>query len=259
MTSIWGAELHYTPDYWPVWLMAAGLLIVAMIAVLVIHGLLRYALAPKHAGHYEEERVYLYSKAIRFWHWGNALLFILLLLSGFLGHFSIGNVTSMVLLHKICGFVLIAFWIGFILINLTTSNGVHYKVRFSGLIGRCIKQARFYLYGIMKGEPHPFAATETDKFNPLQQLAYLGVMFGLVPLLLVTGLLCLYPEVLGYGYWMLKAHLVLGIVALMFICAHFYLCTLGDTFTQTFRSMIDGHHRHQKHDDHGSIAEKTEH
>ncbi|MBG6016123.1 thiosulfate reductase cytochrome B subunit [Proteus mirabilis] len=247
MTSIWGAELYYTPDYWPVWLIAAGLIIVAMIAILVLHGFLRYALAPKQSGHYEEERVYLYSKAIRFWHWGNALLFILLLISGLLGHFSIGNVPSMVLLHKICGFILIAFWIGFVVINLTTNNGVHYKVKLQGLIGRCIKQARFYLYGIMKGEPHPFAATPTDKFNPLQQLAYLGVMFGLVPLLLITGVLCLYPEVLGYGYWMLKVHFILGIVALMFICAHFYLCTLGDTFTQTFRSMIDGHHRHQKH------------
>ncbi len=177
MTSIWGAELYYTPDYWPVWLIAAGLIIVAMIAILVLHGFLRYALAPKQSGHYEEERVYLYSKAIRFWHWGNALLFILLLISGLLGHFSIGNVPSMVLLHKICGFILIAFWIGFVVINLTTNNGVHYKVRPQGLIGRCIKQARFYLYGIMKGEPHPFAATATDKFNPLQQLAYLGVMF----------------------------------------------------------------------------------
>ena len=90
MTSIWGAELYYTPDYWPVWLIAAGLIIVAMIAILVLHGFLRYALAPKQSGHYEEERVYLYSKAIRFWHWGNALLFILLLISGLLGHFSIG-------------------------------------------------------------------------------------------------------------------------------------------------------------------------
>lgn len=72
MTSIWGAELYYTPDYWPVWLIAAGLIIVAMIAILVLHGFLRYALAPKQSGHYEEERVYLYSKAIRFWHWGNS-------------------------------------------------------------------------------------------------------------------------------------------------------------------------------------------
>ncbi|OAT35250.1 thiosulfate reductase cytochrome B subunit [Proteus myxofaciens] len=258
MTSIWGAELNYTADLWPLWLMIAGLLVVAMIIILIIHGFLRYALAPKQSNKEEQERVYLYSKAIRFWHWGNALLFILLLLSGFLGHFDIGSTASMVLLHKISGFILIGFWVGFVIINLTTNNGIHYKIKFHGLLNRCVKQARFYLYGIMKGEPHPFEATQTDKFNPLQQLAYLGVMFGLVPLLLISGVLCLYPEILGYGYWMLKVHLVLAIVALMFICAHFYLCTLGDTFTQTFHSMIDGHHRHRKHDKNHSMTKKVE-
>ena len=94
------------------------------------------------------------------------------------------------------------------------------------------KQARFYLYGIMKGEPHPFAATTTDKFNPLQQLAsYLGVMFGLVPLLLITGVLCLYPEVLGYGYWMLKVHFYIRhrCTHVLFVRTSTYVL-LGDTF-----------------------------
>ncbi len=40
----------------------------------------------------------------------------------------------------------------------------------------------------------PFPATTQSKFNPLQQVAYVGVMYGLLPLLLLTGLLCLYPQ-----------------------------------------------------------------
>ncbi|WP_254867094.1 hypothetical protein, partial [Salmonella enterica] len=24
MNTIWGAELHYAPDYWPLWLIYAG-------------------------------------------------------------------------------------------------------------------------------------------------------------------------------------------------------------------------------------------
>ena len=246
MNSIWGAELRYTPDYWPAWLMIAGLIVVAVLVVLAFHGLLRYWLTPKTAER-QEEKTYLYSKAVRCWHWGNALLFLMLLISGFLGHFAIGNIPLLVTLHQVCGFLLVACWIGFVLINLFSGNGVHYKVKTQGLIGRCIRQAQFYLFGIMKGEAHPFSADEKGKFNPIQQLAYLAVMYGMVPLLLITGLLCLYPEVAGYGYWMLKLHLVLSVIALLFIVVHLYLCTTGDTVGQTFRSMVDGYHRHRKH------------
>lgn len=100
MNSIWGAELHYAPDYWPLWLIYAGVIIVLMIAGLVTHALLRRMLAPKTATG-EEHRDYLYSLAVRRWHWGNALLFILLLLSGLFGHFSVGPVALMVQVHTV--------------------------------------------------------------------------------------------------------------------------------------------------------------
>ncbi|GKX54254.1 thiosulfate reductase cytochrome B subunit [Leminorella grimontii] len=245
MNSLWGAELHYTPDYWPAWLIIAGMLVVGLLAVLALHGLMRCWLAPKSTSGGVEEKTYLYSKAVRFWHWGNALLFILLLVSGLFNHFSIGNVAAQVALHEICGYLLLAFWIGFVVINMIGGNGVHYRIRSAGLVERSLRQARFYLFGIMKGESHPFPATAQGKFNPLQQLAYVGVMYLLVPLLLLTGLLCLFPDIVGNGYWMLKAHLVLAIAGLLFICGHFYLCTTGDTPTQTFRSMVDGYHRHR--------------
>ena len=124
MNSIWGAELNYAPDYWPLWLIYAGVVILLMIAGLVMHALLRRMLAPKTAAG-EEHRDYLYSLAVRRWHWGNALLFILLLLSGLFGHFSIGPVALMVQVHTWCGFALLAFWIGFVMINATSGNGSH--------------------------------------------------------------------------------------------------------------------------------------
>lgn len=100
MNSIWGAELNYAPDYWPLWLIYAGVVIVLMIAGTVIHALLRRMLSPKTATG-EEHRDYLYSLAVRRWHWGNALLFILLLLSGLFGHFSVGPVALMVQVHTV--------------------------------------------------------------------------------------------------------------------------------------------------------------
>ncbi|ACY84680.1 thiosulfate reductase cytochrome B subunit [Edwardsiella piscicida] len=248
MNSIWGAELHYTPDYWPQWLALAAALVVALLVGLALHGALRYALAPKNAPGVPV-RLYLYSAAVRCWHWSNALLFVLLLLSGLCGHFSLGPVAQWVALHTLCGYVLIVAWVGFVLINLLSGNGRHYRVRWRGLISRCLRQARFYLFGIMKGEVHPFVADARGKFNPLQQLAYLAIMYALVPLLMVSGLLCLYPQFsAGQAPLMLTLHMVLAVVALMFLCAHLYLCTLGDTPGQIFRSMLDGYHRHRAHE-----------
>jgi thiosulfate reductase cytochrome b subunit len=101
----------------------------------------------------------------------------------------------------------------------------------------------------MQGEAHPFPASTRSKFNPLQQAAYVGVMYGLLPLLLISGLLSLYPQAVGdlfpgVRYWLLQAHFALAIVSLFFIFGHLYLCTTGRTPGETFRCMVDGYHRH---------------
>ena len=70
-----------------------------------------------------------------------------------MARFSVGPVALMVQVHTGVASALLAFWIGFVLINATSGNGCHYRVKFSGLISRCLLQTRFYLYGIMKGEP----------------------------------------------------------------------------------------------------------
>ncbi|EOW7471826.1 cytochrome b/b6 domain-containing protein, partial [Shigella flexneri] len=82
-----------------------------------------------------------------------------------------------------------------------------------------------------------------------QQVAYVGVMYGLLPLLLLTGLLCLYPQAVGdvfpgVRYWLLQAHFALAFISLFFIFGHLYLCTTGRTPHETFKSMVDGYHRH---------------
>lgn len=241
----------FSPEYWPVWLVIAGLLLVAMWLVLGLHAWLRFRAANKAAvGH--GEKVYLYSRAVRLWHWSNALLFILLLGSGLINHFSLVSpavIKSLLTVHEVCGFLLLACWVGFVLINALGGNGHHYLIRPEGWMARAMKQTRFYLYGIMQGEAHPFPATPRSKFNPLQQVAYVGVMYGLLPLLLLSGLLALYPQVVGdlfpgVRYWLLQAHFALAIISLFFIFGHLYLCTTGRTPGETFRCMVDGYHRH---------------
>lgn len=241
----------YTPDFWPVWLILAGILFAGMLGVLTLHGLLRYKLAPPHACSHEE-KVYLYSRAIRLWHWSNATLFILLLASGLLNHFAVGSVKdtmTLVALHEACGYLLLISWAAFILINAFGGNGHHYLIERNNWGKRAFLQVRFYLYGIIRGEDHPFPATPRAKFNPLQQAAYLGVMYALLPALLATGLLLSNPlwlpaDVVLVKAWLLPLHLLLAVASLFFLCGHIYLCTTGRTPTQTFRCMIDGYHRH---------------
>ena len=236
-----------SPEYWPVWLVLAGLALVGMLGVLILHFMLRAKCSKKSAEN-EEHKVYLYSKAVRLWHWCNALLFIILLGSGLLNHFALVSASvmaSLVAWHKVCGYLLIVCWLGFLCVNLFGGNGHHYCIQWSGWFDRAMKQTKFYLVDIIKGADHPFPATQACKFNPLQQIAYLGIMFGLVPLLIVTGFLALNPEWLpGVRRWILTGHFMLAVISLFFIFAHIYLCTTGKTATQTFKSMIDGYHRH---------------
>nr|APO31280.1 Prokaryotic cytochrome b561 [uncultured bacterium] len=215
---------QFTPEFWPVWLIIAGVLLVGMWLVLGLHALLR----------------------------ARGVKFVLLLASGLINHFALVGATavkSLVAVHEVCGFLLLACWLGFVLINAVGGNGHHYRIRRQGWLERAAKQTRFYLFGIMQGEEHPFPATTQSKFNPLQQVAYVGVMYGLLPLLLLTGLLCLYPQAVGdvfpgVRYWLLQAHFALAFISLFFIFGHLYLCTTGRTPHETFKSMVDGYHRH---------------
>ena len=242
---------QFTPEFWPVWLIIAGVLLVGMWLVLGLHALLR-ARGVKKSATDHGEKIYLYSKAVRLWHWSNALLFVLLLASGLINHFALVGATtvkSLVAVHEVCGFLLLACWLGFVLINAVGGEGHHCRIRRQGWLERAAKQTRFYLFGIMQGEEHPFPATTQSKFNPLQQVAYVGLMYGLLPLLLLTGLLCLYPQAVGdvfpgVRYWLLQAHFALAFISLFFIFGHLYLCTTGRTPHETFKSMVDGYHRH---------------
>ena len=42
--------------------------------------------------------------------------------------------------------------------------------------GTALSQARWYLLGIFKGEPHPYHVSPEHKFNPLQHITYMTPM-----------------------------------------------------------------------------------
>lgn len=242
---------QFTPKFWPVQLIIAKVLLVKMQLVLKLHALLRARGVKKSATNHSK-KIYLYSKAVKLQHQSNALLFVLLLASKLINHFAIVSATavkSLVAVHKVCKFLLLACQLSFVLINAVKNNSHHYRIRRQKQLKQAAKQTQFYLFSIMQKKKHPFPATTQSKFNPLQQVAYVSVMYKLLPLLLLTKLLCLYPQAVknvfpSVKYQLLQTHFALAFISLFFIFSHLYLCTTGRTPHKTFKSIVNSYHQH---------------
>lgn len=223
------------------------------------HGLLRMTFNKPRALELIH-RVYLYPGWLRVWHWLNAILFIILILTGISMHYAdaeqpIISFSLATTIHNIAGLILAGLYLFFIAGNLFTPNGKHYIPNLRGLFQRMIEQIRFYLFGIMRNEPHPFPSTKEDKFNPLQQLAYLAVMYFLMPILIVTGILLQVPEwsrfeILGFGGVGVMAilHSVASFFGTVFLLVHIYLGTTGEKPTTLYKNMITGWHEEFAHE-----------
>lgn len=200
------------------------------------------------------KKVLLYPLWLRIWHWTNALLFILLILSGISLHYSATNELFLsfkiaMYTHNIAGILLSLIFVYYTVLNIVSGNFRHYIPTMTNIAERLIKQGTYYVYGVFKGEDHPYHATEKLKFNPMQQLTYLAIMFVFMPLIIISGWLLLFPElaptsVLGMGgVWpMAILHIAIGFFLSLFMFGHIYLATHGDKITTNFQSMIDGYH-----------------
>ncbi|MCF8379583.1 MAG: cytochrome b/b6 domain-containing protein [Bacteroidales bacterium] len=200
------------------------------------------------------EKIYLYPVWIRIWHWINALLFLLLIVTGLSMQYSSPNYTMIrfdiaVSFHNVTGFILIFNYIFFIIANWKSRNFRYYKCHVLGCSTRLQKQFRYYLYGIFKNEKAPFPISEDRKFNPLQKLSYLIAMYLLMPVMIITGLALIVPEVNIHNVFGISGihltdllHITSGFVLSVFMIVHIYFCTIGKTATSNFKSMIDGWH-----------------
>ena len=83
-----------------------------------------------------------------------------------------------------------------------------------------------------------------------QLLGHIAIMFGLIPGLLVSGLMMLYIEQFLEALMsrVLIGHYLLAVGGLMFMVVHLYLITTGDRLDSLLKSMVDGFHRGRKHD-----------
>jgi thiosulfate reductase cytochrome b subunit len=194
----------------------------------------------------------LYPLWLRIWHWSNALLFLVLLVTGLAMHYSTPgqppvSFRAIVLTHNLAGILLTLGYFLFLVGNHRTGNGRFYRLSPGDLTWGALRQVRFYLLGIFLGDPHPFPHTAERKFNPLQKLSYLAVMFALVPLIIVAGWALLFPGLLprnlfglpGIALWAM-VHTYLGYFASVFMMIHVYLGTTGKTPRELFHFMLIG-------------------
>lgn len=152
------------------------------------------------------KKLYLYPLWLRIWHWTNATLYIVLILTSISMHYPSPDnplipFKTARLIHNTAGILLVFMYLDFLIGNIFTWNGKHYIPNFRGLFQRIYLQTRFYLFGIFKGEPHPFEADENSKFNPLQQITYITIMFVFMPLLIISGLFCYSRNLLRIKFW----------------------------------------------------------
>lgn len=201
------------------------------------------------------ERIYLLPLWLRVWHWTNAALIITLTITGISLHFAapgrfLVEFSLAARIHDIAGIALASAYTFYFILNIFTGNGLQYFPRHPVIAG-CIKQTRYYVWGIFRGEPHPYEPSKETKFNPLQALLYWVIMYMVLPVVIITGLIFFFPGVspdklFGMDGLLPVAflHFLSSSVIVMFLIGHIYLATTGKRVSSLLKMMITGWHEH---------------
>ncbi len=199
---------------------------------------------------------YLYPVWVRLWHWFNALLFLVLIMTGLSMQYSNPEFPMLrfdlaVSIHNTSGILLSLNYLVIILGNIFTSNGRFYKIKKRGFIQELINQADYYLFGMFKGRKAPYPINGERKFNPLQKIAYVAVLYFMMPFVIITGFAMIFPEMIFvnklFGTSGLHVtdlvHILMGFILSLFMFVHIYLCTIGKPAGTHFRAMLSGWHQ----------------
>jgi thiosulfate reductase cytochrome b subunit len=201
--------------------------------------------------------MYLYPKWLRAWHVINAVLFLILIVTGLSMQYTDKENASYVVgfakavkWHNFAALILTINYVIFVTGNFVTKNGRYYRVSRENFVAELIAQLKYYSYGMFTGAKHPFPVTEDRKFNPLQKITYVLAMYVAMPLLIISGIGLLFPEITIKGLLGVSGliytdilHITMGFFLSIFMIIHIYTCTLGARPTSLFWGMISGYHR----------------
>jgi thiosulfate reductase cytochrome b subunit len=219
----------------------------------LLHGFGRYLAGKKIPVLLEEVgREHIYNLIVRSGHWLNAITIVGLLISGFIMHYT-GPDHLSGYIHNWLGYALVLQYALFLFYEIASGDIKQYIPQLWELKEGILKQALFYAVGIFKREEHPYHMKKEKRLNPLQKPAYFGIMFGLMPVVVLSGFILLRPDIMGFfiiwigGLENMKfifiIHLVSAFGMLAFLLGHLYLATTGDKVKQHFEVMITGSHR----------------
>jgi thiosulfate reductase cytochrome b subunit len=196
----------------------------------------------------------LYSLHERIWHWLQAGVMILLIVTGMAIHYPdrfgiFGSLAAAIRLHAWLAAALIANAFLGAFYHLTAEKYHHFLPSLDDFTAAAVRQARFYLHGIFKGESHPLSSDPKRKLNALQKITYLVLLNVLLPYQIVTGVLLWgadrWPDVFerAGGLWLLApAHTLGSYLFLAFLIGHIYLATTGPTPGALIRAITLGTH-----------------
>lgn len=192
------------------------------------------------------ERIYLYARFERFWHWSQAALIIFMAITGFEIHafYELFGFERAVFLHTTAAWALMGLWVFAIFWHATTGEWKQYIPT----LDRVVAIIRFYSVDIFNDAPHPYHKTRLHKHNPLQRLVYLALWVMINPAIWISGLLYFY-----YNNWQSSAfasylnleaiaviHAAAAFMLVSFLIIHVYLITIGETPFTHIKAMITG-------------------
>ncbi|MFK5893701.1 MAG: cytochrome b/b6 domain-containing protein [Pseudomonadota bacterium] len=191
-------------------------------------------------------KILVFKRFERMWHWSQMILIVTLLFSGFRVHgtHELISFEDAVTLHTWAAAILLIIWAFAIFWLFTTGQWRHYVPTAKNFV----KVARFYAFGIFKGEHHPYKKTYYRKHNPLQALTYLLVKTIIFPSIWISGIAYLLISfglgdfLSGIGIeWIALVHTIAAIAIVVFVIAHVYLLTTGHSFIEHIKPMITGY------------------
>lgn len=192
-------------------------------------------------------KVKIFGRFERFWHWTQAALIIVLMLSGFEVHGSYDwfGFERAVDIHVVAAWSLVTLWVFAIFWHFTTGEWKQYIPT----LQKVDAMIRYYLLGIFIRAPHPFRVTVLKKHNPLQRLAYLFLWVVISPMIWASGWLYLFYQ--EWELWGVEqylnledvafVHLIGAFMMLTFLIVHIYLITTGHTVMSHMKAMITGY------------------
>ncbi len=192
------------------------------------------------------ERIYIFTRFERLWHWLQAAFILTLLVTGFEVHgsFEYLGFKKAVQVHTMAAWSLVGLWILAIFWHIITGQWRQYIPT----TDKIMAVARHYSVGIFKGEAHPFKVSALQKHNPLQRLTYLLILTVVSPMIWVSGWFYLfYGDWKAWGLdtylslqWIAFFHVAGAFLMLAFLISHVYLITTGHTLGAHLKAMITG-------------------